>query len=834
MRRFVDGRRRIRRVASAGALVALLAGALVLAGPGPVAGQEAPDCDVSSLGTLGASPENVLRAEGRWTTEDCESRFRPGSDAHTYRFEVLSPGRVRIELTSPQADPYLYLLAEDGTRIADNDDGGAGLAARVERDLAPGVYLVEATTVDGRSRGAADFTLTVGRVAGCDIVNLGVLGPDADLTATGSWSLDTCGSRIVTSHPAYNYSFVLPVDGRVRVDLESENGDPVLSMATLEGAVIGANDDGGELRNSRIEQYLPAGVYFIEATTYLTRDLQPLRADFTLTVHLVDEAARQQQEFRIKVEEVDIPGEVVAGDPVTVNYRVGNVGGGDLPGGGNVSYVYVVGRAEGGRRVIDFSRPILGTWPARAAYHSDDVVASATSTTNRSVVPLEVTFDTSGSAWLFVGAFTEDEDENELGFHGVWTNLRVLSGATFDPTGVEVDGTAYSVSADADEEGTVTTSVTPLADPTAEVDEAARAKAIYAAGVRTQLLDGLFERPAIAALAEEADEPLANPIVPLPADPSSASLLETFGVAYAAFVGPSGAARSVAAGEAINPVAVEELVLTVAARSSGRYVSLASSWSALLERLERGGALRFDEALSFQSELAYAEVLLAPVATAGSIVAAVREAAAGWDDPGVRAMIAELGSCGGGADLAGALTAAGRDAELVAVDTEMRAAVPVWGPMIDSDLCGAAAADAANSRFLERLGIDGSEELNDLLLSAPPDPPPHRLRIIARLGDDGRVELGVEISSGRRILPDVRYLRADSPAGEWRVSSDTESGDEPLGIIQARRLADGRIELGFLAGGTEIHPDLRYLPAEMPVGVWFRSSEFEVPAAAPG
>ena len=78
---------------------------------------------------------------------------------------------------------------------------------------------------------------------------------------------------------------------------------PVLSMASLDGAVIGANDDGGGARNSRIEQYLPAGVYFLEATTYLTRDLQPLDADFTLTVRLVDELA-QQQSFQIKVEKV--------------------------------------------------------------------------------------------------------------------------------------------------------------------------------------------------------------------------------------------------------------------------------------------------------------------------------------------------------------------------------------------------------------------------------------------------------------------------------------------------------------------------------------------------
>ena len=841
--RVMEQESRLRRAVVTAVAVALIGGVLAVAGAGVASGQETAsgqepaDCPVTPMGGLGAPAGSVVQAQGRWTTEDCESRFRPGNDAHTYSFEVHSPGRIRIELSSADADPYLYLLAADGARLADDDDGGAGLAARIERDLLPGVYLVEATTVGGR--GAADFTLSVSRVAGCDIVHLGTLAPDADLTAMGSWSLDTCGSRIVTTHPAHNYSFVLPVDGRVRVDLVSESGDPVLSMASLEGAVIGANDDGGGARNSRIEQYLPAGVYFLEATTYLTRDLQPLDADFTLTVHLVDELVQQAQDFRIKVEKVDIPDEVVAGDPVTVNYRVGNAGGGDLPGGGNTTFVYVVGRDPGGRRVIDVNAPFFQRWPAGVSYHSDAGLASATSVSNPGMTPLEIAFGTSGSAWLFVGAVTEDADENELGFHGFWHNLMVLSGPTFDPVEVTVDGTAYGVSAEADEEGEVRTTVAPVADPEAEIDEATQAKATYTAGVRTQLLDGVFERAALAGLAG-ADEPLASPVVALPADPSSGSLLETFGAAYAALVGSSEPAESVDAGEAINPVAAEEFMLAVAARASGRFASLTSSWSELLGRLEAGAALRFGEALSFQSELAYAEAVLAPVAAAGRVVEAARAARTGWEDPGVRAMIAELGSCGGGgADLASALERAGQAAvdELVVLDTEMRAVLPVWGPTVDGILCAAAAADAANSRFLERLALDESEELLELLLpeeeptEEDPEPQTYRLRVIARLGADGRVEHGVELGSGFQILPDVRQLRADAPVGEWRETSDVVSGNEVLGRVRARRLADGRIEMGFVAGGEVIAPDIRYLPADLPEGVWFRSSEIEVTSA---
>ncbi len=117
---------------------------------GAVSAQDASECEVTDLGTLGAEANSRLEATGQWTTEDCDSRFRAGSDAHTYRFEVVESGRVRVDLTSTEGDSYLYLLSEDGRRIMDNDDGGAGIDARVERDLTPGVYLAEATTVGGR------------------------------------------------------------------------------------------------------------------------------------------------------------------------------------------------------------------------------------------------------------------------------------------------------------------------------------------------------------------------------------------------------------------------------------------------------------------------------------------------------------------------------------------------------------------------------------------------------------------------------------------------------------------------------------------------------------
>ncbi|MCY4620440.1 MAG: hypothetical protein OXD34_01195 [bacterium] len=824
MARVLVGRPGAHRLGRVFIVLTLIAGVLALPGSGTVLGQESAGCEVTDLGTLG---DDALEAVGRWTTEDCDSRFRAGSDAHTYRFRVATAVRVRVDLTSTGADPYLYLLAEDGTRIDDNDDGGAELDARVERDLLPGVYLIEATTAGGRSRGAADFAISVSQVAGCEPVHLGTLEPGTDLTASGSWTLDTCGSRFVVEHPARGYTFSLEQAGRVRIDLTSEDGDPVMSLVSVAGAIIGANDDGGERRDSRIVRYLQAGVYFIEATTYLERDYQPLRADFDLTVHFVDEEAEQNRS-RLKIEEVRVPAEVVAGDPFPVHYRVGNVGK-DLAAAG-FALMYVVGPG-----VFELRGPIADGWQAGVAYHSGSEAANAASALSDDVAPFEVSLERSGPSWLFVAVVTYGADGNEIGFHGLWQNLSVLSGPTFEPVVVDVDGARYTVVAEAGSEGKVTSEVSSTTDPAEEVDPQVRLRAIYAAGVLTQLLDGLFERPGIEALSEEA-----HPAPVTVANLSTATLLETFAQRYASVVGASGMIDSLAAGEALNPIAIEESVLQMADAASAEFAWMASAWRSLLGRIENGAKLSFEDGLEVHSQVAYAEIVAAAAVTAAEIVTAARAAEEGWSDPGVQEMMAEARCNPGTNALRDALEAsdiANIDG-LLALDAEMRALRPIHGVSVDSVLCAVAEARATNLRFLQRLSINHSPELRRMLgletsLEPVSSPDPHQLRIIARMGEDGRLEHGVELAGGEQVLPPERFLSEDVPAGRWQVSGEVEVDGDPIGRIRARRFADGRTELGFVgADGEAIIPGIRYLPATLPVGVWFRSSEIEVPVAA--
>ena len=90
----------------------------------------------------------------------------------------------------------------------------------------------------------------------------------------------------------------------------------------------------------------------------------------------------------------------------------------------------------------------------------------------------------------------------------------------------------------------------------------------------------------------------------------------------------------------------------------------------------------------------------------------------------------------------------------------------------------------------------------------------------------------MELSSGRRILPPERFLLADAPTGTWQLSGEVEVRRVPIGKIRARRQAGGRVEMGFIsADGSAITPDIAYLPADAPEGVWLRSSEIAVPVA---
>ena len=400
------------------------------------------------------------------------------------------------------------------------------------------------------------------------------------------------------------------------------------------------------------------------------------------------------------------------------------------------------------------------------SYHTGDKTASVTSNSMRGVKPFQVTLNEPGPLWVFVGMVTYNEDEKEIGFHGNWRNLMVLSGFAFDPVTVNVDGLGYEVSAVADEEGEVTTTVTSSITPDSEAPESVRAKALYTAGVLTQRLDGLFDRPAVAGLPTTGEGQASSV-----ADPSSRNLLKLYGRQHSGSLRDSGMRTSLRAGESVNPVAVEDLLLGMAETASARAVSIVATWKGLQARVGDASPISFNDAFAVHSQLFYAEKVLAPMVAAGTIIEAARDAEMGWEDEDVQEMVGEYEdtySCRAPASIAAALRRADvlDLAWMLTADTEMRAASPIYELAVDAVSSAPMAPMMRTMQFFESLSIiDDSVSLLEMFdITPPPAPaaPPYRLRVVSRLGDDGRVEHGVELSNGEQILPETRHLPADA------------------------------------------------------------------------
>ncbi len=107
---------------------------------------------------------------------------------------------------------------------------------------------------------------------------------DADGSVAGAW-VPGCESYRGAPAPAQYYTFTLDSESQVTIELQSSSGSNlyVRNGYALSGGWIA--HDYGFKRNSRVSRTLPAGVYTIEATTYLA---ERSTGSFTLQVAGLD------------------------------------------------------------------------------------------------------------------------------------------------------------------------------------------------------------------------------------------------------------------------------------------------------------------------------------------------------------------------------------------------------------------------------------------------------------------------------------------------------------------------------------------------------------------
>ena len=141
---------RVARTIESGGTIASDAGDAV-----PVTARSGCSEGLGRIGSVGVS------REGAWDGSCRSVHYGDGEYARYYSFVLTESGQVVIDLTSPTVDTWLALRYGTGTGfglLAEDDDGGDGVDARITRRLEAGEYTIEATTLVGGVTGS--YTLT--------------------------------------------------------------------------------------------------------------------------------------------------------------------------------------------------------------------------------------------------------------------------------------------------------------------------------------------------------------------------------------------------------------------------------------------------------------------------------------------------------------------------------------------------------------------------------------------------------------------------------------------------------------------------------------------------
>ena len=795
----------------------------------------------TDLGELG----DILTASGTWSTEECDnSEFLENRPGQRFLFSLAEEAEVRIDLSSASRDALVYLQADDGRLIDADDDTGGGVDARIERTLPAGTYQIEASTVGWSGRETGTFELTLRVVAGCqDVVELGVL--EDKLNTEAVWSHFGCESAFRPDRSSQRYRFALARAARVQIDLTSAIADSYVYLLDDSDTLLDSDDDGGVQLNSRIVRTLGTGSYIIEATNWGDRDLKNLQeAPYQLSIGLAEAGPS------IKLEAIDAPDRVVLGMPFEIDYRVGNLGDSALSSVNGSVQVRVRWPY-----VSNWRTPRIGAgdedaerWAVGASYHTSESVSAFGSQPLSELQPFDAEFTSRrGPTDLMLEVLVLDERGQRIDRHWLTRPIMVLSGIEFKPVTVSVDDVEYQVTANAADDGEVTTEVKlssadepadepadgapaddeESADEVEALDPEITSRAIYAAGVRTQVLGdaaAVLERLGAQAASlfsrvQRGGLPLSE--VASPSAPTLDAMVQTLNAAHSETL-----VNARFEPQQFQSVNTAEGIVVRAGRAAARRVErLVRNWS---ELAAGDPVLSADDALLVHSELAFAIEIDARLIEAADLVLTKRDAKDGWDDPDVSAVLDAF---------AAAIDCDVDSRALSFSDGALRALLPLYGFMLDRAYCGAVKADDDHDLLLTGLDLSGNPlipapEVEDEPASAPSVA---ARWLLARVLEDGRVEFGVNLTSGQRVLPNQGLLSVDVPLNLWLTTAPIWLDGVELGRIFARRLSVGLVQATYVPTGGDRRDTQRWIvPADAPTDAWLVSGELDRGPGASG
>ena len=210
--------------------------------------------DTASFGPFSVQVSELKQFTGTPLTAQSDLFDWAQSASLTYPLHIAADGLYVMDLKAmnPALDPFLSLKAVDGTVIAQDDDGGEQLNARLSRYLKAGDYLLEATSAMGDEQFSGGIALNIQQQE---------LSPE-------SMQLNTQGDELVLdgqprsglySNQPISFTFHLDAPQIVTARLHS----PTFTGSLQLGPYHSRNTPNSA---QQIRAYLPAGTHTLEVS----------------------------------------------------------------------------------------------------------------------------------------------------------------------------------------------------------------------------------------------------------------------------------------------------------------------------------------------------------------------------------------------------------------------------------------------------------------------------------------------------------------------------------------------------------------------------------------
>lgn len=207
----------------------------------------------------GFKPINI---DGELTQND-GADAKLNNPAKTYTFKLKKDKAYIIDMVSKDFDSFLRVLDKNGKELAEDDDSGGDLNARlIFSPTADDDYKIVAATLDGQlgkfNLKVREFQFTKAEAKAREVGKDGLAINDKIAQADAS-DIGKLGKT---------YSIQMKAGQTYTIDLESNDLDSYLYLFDSKGKKLAEDDDSGGDLNSRIVFRAPSdGVYHLIATS---------------------------------------------------------------------------------------------------------------------------------------------------------------------------------------------------------------------------------------------------------------------------------------------------------------------------------------------------------------------------------------------------------------------------------------------------------------------------------------------------------------------------------------------------------------------------------------